>query len=312
MVAVGREDLWLPVGNVIGPLPAGQPNDGSVRVTGIDRSTDGGLTWSFTGLPGCLQECGNMPSLSFLDALQGFAAIGPDHGGTQLFFTGDGGVTWVPVAGIPTADGARIEFTSPVDGWAVGTYAFAGGSGDAGRLYRTSDGGLTWSPAPGLPSNEAFQIPTFFNSNEGVLLGRDDSISMTSESLPLVYDTEDGGTNWTAHRIPAVTKVDVTAFYDRTENAASVPFDAVSPADWKLYVGPDLYGTTNAGHTWVKVVPTPMSAAGSIGSIAFSSSTDGIAMVQKPGCAVASGGGCYPVLIDTTDGGRHWLPQMLP
>ena len=82
-----------------GSFPWRESQDGSDRGEGIDRSTDGGRTWTFSTLPGCLQLCGSI-ALSFVDADHGFAAVSSDQGNTGRTpgacssTRPDGGATW--------------------------------------------------------------------------------------------------------------------------------------------------------------------------------------------------------------------------
>jgi photosystem II stability/assembly factor-like uncharacterized protein len=321
MVGIGTRDLWLPVGNLVAPelIPPSQLPDASVRVTGVERSTDGGATWAFTALPGCLQTCGDIPSLSFVDAEHGYAAVGADASGTTgIFSTSDGGATWALVSTWPAAgDGPSIVFPTVRDGWAVtgptyGSYQQNGGqrTSSGGSIARTTDGGVTWSTVPGLPAHEIYAVPTFFNTQYGVVLGRAASHSTATALAPAVYATEDGGKTWTAH--PVLMDRTGDALTDHVTVAASVPFAAISPTDWKLYLGPALYRTTNAGRSWERSVPTPVAAAGTIEAVAFASARQGMAMGLKPDCSAGAPGTCYPVLSGTSDGGRHWAPLALP
>jgi photosystem II stability/assembly factor-like uncharacterized protein len=84
-------------------------------------------------------------SLSFVDALHGFALAG-----SALFSTSDGGATWSPVSTLSFAsDGASIVFSDLLDGWAT--------AGSA--LDQTTDGGLSWNPVSGLPAGATLQGP---------------------------------------------------------------------------------------------------------------------------------------------------------
>jgi photosystem II stability/assembly factor-like uncharacterized protein len=309
MVAVGPDDLWLPVEDVIGLVPPGLSTDGSVRGEGVERSTDGGKTWAFSSLPGCLQDCGPI-SVSFPDAFHGFAAIGPlDNGTTALFSTTDGGATWLRVADVPTGSGAGIVFTSPLDGWAVNGAITDNGTGTSGSVVRTTDGGATWHTVLGLPGTDRYQPPVFFGSDSGVILGVPENSA--SPDRPVIFSTDDGGVTWTAHVTPADG---ADAFYSADD--PGVPFAAVSPSQWVLF-GSALFTTTDDGSTWNRTVTRPSWPGGAVSSVVFSSPLDGLAMVTPPGCPSPSLVGdqessqCnYTVLMATTDGARTWVPSL--
>jgi hypothetical protein len=81
--AVGTDDLWVVIEDVPGLVPYSQSVDGSDRGEGIDRSTDGGRTWTFSAVPPeCLQTCGPI-SVSFVDAEHGYAEASPQSGGVK-------------------------------------------------------------------------------------------------------------------------------------------------------------------------------------------------------------------------------------
>ena len=123
MVGVGSTDLWLPVVDVIGLLPPTK-GEASDRFNGIEHSTDGGTTWTFTALPGCLQACGADISLSFPDARHGFALEQGGGNGQQatLFSTDDGGATWAAGGSLPDIGSldigsGQMVFSDAHDGW---------------------------------------------------------------------------------------------------------------------------------------------------------------------------------------------------
>lgn len=294
MDAVGQSDLWLALEDVPGLVPYSQSADGSDRGGGIDRSTDGGRTWAFSALPGCLQVCGGDLTVSFVDPEHGFATMGPGLSGpTMLFATYDGGATWTRFG---TSAGAQIEFTSTVDGWALT---------GPGSLYRTTDGGVSWSPALGLPSSYQYALPTFFSTQTGVVLSNPENAPTQPTS---VYVTDDGGLTWTAHEVPIIAGL---AGFKPV--GLGFRFAAIGPASWKIDVGSALYSTTNAGRTWMRSVPTPKSNAGNVSSVVFSSSRDGMAISLPPACSDAATAPqesqCYPTLTVTRDGGSHWSPS---
>lgn len=309
--AVGQNDLWLALEDVPGLVPySPQSPDGSYRGEGIDRSTDDGQTWTFGTLPGCLQACGANLSMSFVDPEHGFAAIGSGQAGsTMMFSTDDGGATWTGLGAKHNLGGsAQIVFSSALDGWAVTGPTF----GDHGQqkssggvLYRTGDGGASWSPAPGLPSTDQFALPTFFGTKTGVTLSNPDGVPARST---LIFATDDAGVTWTAHALPTIG-----GLASLKPRGLGSSFAAIGPTSWKIDIGSALYSTSNAGRTWTWFEPAPMSEAGSVSSVVFSSSGDGMAISLPPGCSVpnfaAHGPQCFPSLTVSTDGGSQWVPE---
>jgi photosystem II stability/assembly factor-like uncharacterized protein len=326
--AIGTDDLWAVLEDVPGVVPFGQSTNGSVRGQGIDRSTDGGQTWTFTALPGCLQSCGPL-SVSFVDATHGFAATSPLTGDSTLFATQDGGVTWTPVASMPNLGSVsvggpialpQIVFTSSLDGWAMtgpsgyGTHSQPTDSG--GVLYRTTDGGATWKITPGPPSGLQYSLPTFFGNNQAVVLAtRSQNDQRQSAAVAArgaaVYVTDDGGSTWTRYPLPVFSRDDFTP------GSLLARFAAVGPFSWRIAVGSLIYETSDAGRTWTTVTPTPKTSLGDPTAVVFSSPEVGMAIAQLPTCFLGptfdpAANVCYPVLIVTSDGGRRWSPAKLP
>jgi len=312
MDAVGNQDLWLVLADVPGLAPG---SSGSVRGSGIDRSTDGGRTWQFMALPGCLQGCGANLSVSFVDAGHGFASIGDNP--SFLFSTDDGGTTWNRVGSPPPLGainvggplpGSQIVFVSPQVGWAVTGPTFGPNdqqSSPGGRIYRSIDGGQSWDPLPGLSPADQYGLPLFFGNGDGLMLRTPQS---TSSKAFAVLATHDGGDTWAAHQVPTVN-----APRGAKQAVLGLHFTATSPADWKLLVGPALYTTNNFGRSWEQFDPTPRFAPGTVSSVAFFSPTFGMAISLPPGCSSPVSGSqtarCYPALMVTANGGHSWAPQ---
>jgi photosystem II stability/assembly factor-like uncharacterized protein len=312
VVGIGAEDLWMPVGNVFGIVPPGDAAGGFDRAQGIERSTDGGRTWTFDTLtPGCFLTCGP-DSLSFIDASHGFATheASLNAGPTTLYATVDGGAAWQPIGPIPGGGVHDIAFTSTQDGWAVtgatyGTAAQNGGrmTDPGGTLSRTTDGGATWVAAAGLPATSRYELPTFFNRRQGVVIGEG-----PRARLPVIYVTDNGGATWVAHRLPRTKAVAAYAAGNHLPGAR-FPLAVLSPTTWRLYLGPTLYATADAGRRWTSSVPLPRRATGTVFTMDFSSARDGVATAAAPGCTApgdTQGLECYESLFGTTDGGQHW------
>jgi photosystem II stability/assembly factor-like uncharacterized protein len=283
MTSFGADNLWIAASNVVGLVPYDESADGSDRGLEVLRSTDAGATWMSSTLPGCLQVCSGNVSLSFVDALHGFALAG-----SALFSTSDGGATWFPVSTLSFApDGASIVFSDLLDGWAT--------AGSA--LDQTTDGGLSWNPVPGLPAGATLQGPTFFNAEDGVMF--------ESGPSPTVLVTSDGGTSWSEIRVPL----------SGAAGSLRPPpiFSGATPRAWYLSWGQTLIETTNAGEDWTvintkapwPISPGPGQVKGGAWGLSFLSPNLGWALVALPPCSGPSG--CAGEgLISTHDGGRTW------
>lgn len=307
--AVGQNDLWLALEDVPGLVPYSLSTDGSDRGEGIDRSVDGGRTWTFTALPGCLQACGSNLSLSFVSPEDGFASTGPGStGSTMLFSTVDGGATWTSLGAKPLlGGGAQVVFTSPNEGWAVSTPNYGDldpQEASIGNLYRTTDGGASWVPVPGLPPNEQYALPTFFGATTGVVMGNPEGLPGQSTSI---FVTDDGGGTWTARSLPSIAGLATLK-----PRGLGSRFAAITPTVWRIDIGSVLYSTADGGLTWTSLVPTPKTAAGNVSSVVFSSRRDGMAISLQPHCASPYSAplesSCFPSLVVSSDGGASWVP----
>jgi photosystem II stability/assembly factor-like uncharacterized protein len=131
---------------------------------GIFKSTDGGASWSFVGLPD-IQQVGRLivhptnPDVVFV------AGLGHPYGANEergVFRTVDGGKSWEKVLYIDHNTGAiQVEFdpsdpnTLFADMWdnQEGPWENANWSGPNSGLYKSSDGGSTWRKiTTGLPT----------------------------------------------------------------------------------------------------------------------------------------------------------------
>ncbi|MGO8827555.1 MAG: WD40/YVTN/BNR-like repeat-containing protein [Acidimicrobiales bacterium] len=300
--------------DVPGLVPFSQSVDGSDRGEGIDRSTDGGRTWTFSAVPpGCLQTCGPI-SVSFIDAEHGYAEASPQKGDSRLFATDDGGSTWLPVASMPNLGSVlvggpiaqpQLLFTSKLDGWALTGPSGYGRQGQftspGGALYRTTNGGFSWTKAPNLPAGLQYTLPVFFGTNQGAVLAMRNTQSDHGTS---VYMTDNGGATWVRHPLPTFPYVEFEPGNLQTR------FAVVGPLSWRVDVGSALYLTNNGGRSWTTITPSPQFAPGSVHSLAFSSPHNGMAIGQPLRCSTPSTFvSCFPTLLVTADGGHHWRAE---
>ncbi len=103
----------------------------------VERTADGGLTWTEMDLP----VWGRVHGLSFLDGDRGWAAvedwgIDGDRAQGAILATSDGGATWTRQAGT-SAVLLGVSMGAGGSGWAWG---------ERGTALRTVDGGATWTP----------------------------------------------------------------------------------------------------------------------------------------------------------------------
>ncbi len=327
LVGIGTKDLWLPVHEVIGLVPPGEGTGASTSGVGVERSTDGGRTWSLSVLPGCIQACGDDVDLSFITPSVGFAlteltsppATGLiDNADLHLFSTADGGASWTSVSDPQfNGQGASITFLTRQRGWALTkpSWRHSPSTGrtvedPGGALYETSDGGLSWHQVQALPVDERYQLPTFLDGRMGVLLGLDAVPGARGEST--VFVTANGGQTWTPHpgpRNPAL----LGYVRGATASLPGPPFSAVSPRQWFVFMGPAMYTTVDAGRHWGRIATDPYWSAGAMQSLHFESGSHGWAAAYVPDCRPMAGTGtCTPIgaslLMTTSNGGRSWRP----
>jgi photosystem II stability/assembly factor-like uncharacterized protein len=315
--ANGTSDVSVAITDVPGLVT--QPQSASSRGEGIEHSTDGGQSWTFVALPGCLQTCGPI-SLSMVDAQTGFAvATSLQDQGSPVFSTHDGGSTWSRIGSLPSLgglvvggplEGSQLLFTNNLDGWAVS--GLSGGSYNvpqtpSGAIYRTSDGGVSWSAVPNLPGGVQYTLPVFFGAQDAVTLA---TKGYPGYKDPVVFTTQNSGAIWTSKPIPPFVGSQFQP------GSISTRFVAVGPLDWRIDTGSRLYDTTDGGKTWQSFKPTPAVGVGNVEGITFASPSFGLAIEQNPVCFSKAARdqpdyNCYPVLATTSDGGRSWTPANL-
>lgn len=160
-IAVGDADgevLWAGTGEA-------NSSRTSYAGTGIFRSSDGGKSWTNTGLPdshhiGKILVDARSPDTVFV------AALGPlytDGGERGLYRTTNGGKSWTKVLGGPGRTGAVDVVQDPKDPSLLYAALWERDrkpwnfleSGPGSGIYRSKDGGSTWSRlAGGLPQGD--------------------------------------------------------------------------------------------------------------------------------------------------------------
>jgi len=185
--------------------------DAAVGVSGLigtvarlDRTIDGGQTWTSIAVPNAK---GSVLSWSFLDAYYGWVLISGTSAEfplpAYLYRTDDGGRTWHDL-GVPARSPDQVfeaAFTYFTTGW-------LSSANDGPYAYKTGDFGETWTrmplPAPpgGWPTGGTFLVAVQPTSDGGVnatvvffptLLGRKGQGAKIRDFPPLTVRAFDGG-----------------------------------------------------------------------------------------------------------------------
>jgi photosystem II stability/assembly factor-like uncharacterized protein len=191
----------------------------------IVSTTDGGATWKRESIPAGDHEQQTLNSVSFVDALHGWAVGSCDEmGGPSIILaTADGGATWQTQPSGTTDELGSVTFVDTAHGWLTG----------GGKVYATTDGGATWTPYDaGVPAVAV----SFADDQHGVAVGGGGGIATSV----------DGGTQWQVRSSVSPT-------------AGIPPLADITFADalhgWAVGSGAIL-ATTDGGATWASQAPS--------------------------------------------------------
>jgi photosystem II stability/assembly factor-like uncharacterized protein len=245
-------------------------------VTGLERTTDGGATWTpiyLTGNP-------DLQAVDFITSAMGWVA-GQTEDGPQaaVLKTTDGGQSW-NTERLPngTDEVSALQFLDQSDGWAV----VGNGTTEKRSLLQTTDGGANWAAVTSLPNAVWPEDVHFVDANDGWVSGIG------------LWATTDGGRSWSEvaggffSAVSAVDSGHVWGFGDGIASTVSGPGGDTAPpqtldnADWNWHRSPvtitltpndtggsGLAGTqysADGGATWQPgttiTVPAPLTHAG--------------------------------------------------
>jgi photosystem II stability/assembly factor-like uncharacterized protein len=176
-------------------------------VGGLQRSADGGSTWSFagSGLPVSRYQLPCVPAQLVFDPRNSSTLYGYFDGSygancTGLFKSTDGAATWTAAsAGLPSGlftygiNSLLVDPKNPAMLYVSGTPIFVGGG-----VFQSSDGGANWSAIAGRPANNGGYVR---------LLAIDGQDSRTlyaftyldggnGPAVPALYRSPDAGSSW--------------------------------------------------------------------------------------------------------------------
>jgi photosystem II stability/assembly factor-like uncharacterized protein len=211
------------------------------RTYGVQKTTDGGLTWQIAnqGLAG--MTCSSL-DVSPSDPLRVFATFGFWPG---VYRSEDGAGTWgfVQVPGsYPIMNLVRAD---PTDADRV--YAL-----DAGSVYRSTDGGDTWAnlgwnaSAPASSGGLLAMAPDPFQSGH-LLVAFDTGDNVTFTGY--VFDSSDYGASWQAAAMPqGVGRITDIAFDPQTPGLVYLAAGGMGAVH-----GTGVYRSTDHGASWTRI-----------------------------------------------------------
>ncbi len=316
-----------------------EENGWGLSDTTVLRTLDSGATW-YNLTPANASKFDFFAS-SFIDTQHAWV-LAPDPNdmlkGT-LFRTSDGGVTWsnspVPFGG------GDLNFLDAKNGWMMAS--LGAGAGSMGvAILQTNDGGATW--------NQTYtNDPNVQGAGSSLPLGGlKDGLSPIDMQVAFVggvtyapgkiylYQTQDGGANWTLVNVPIPTGYEQAQFetrgplfvgstaylpvsvssqngvmmavyvsHDAGKTWAQTPtlipqggqMDFVTDKDGFVWNGTSFYVTHDGAQTWATVNP----------DVAFAESFAGMDFVSKTaGFVITSDASGAHGLYKTTDGGATW------
>lgn len=195
------------------------PASSGLLVDGLQRSADGGATWSPFPLPATMVDA----NLSFDGRTPGkLLASGRDIDGHELFAASpNAGASWGPTRAVPLP--AQNENASLVQ---------AGGAGAQRRVWISTASGVVWTADDGVTFHAA--------QMGGLAIDPDDGSHAFASDFSLFFETHDTGVSWTLRN--------ATQFgYDE--------FQSFTGSGSTLYVivANVLWGTHDMGLTWAPV-----------------------------------------------------------
>jgi photosystem II stability/assembly factor-like uncharacterized protein len=291
-------------------------------------TADGGQTWQVTktGMP--LPESGY--GAAFADARNGWTQYG--------YVTHDGGYTWHKVAtklrvdsvgvaggrvwgltdsactsgcasqvltGSADGDTLRPVPQQPFTSYAAGQFAAVGSDGtyiwaatDQGtRIVATDNGGRTWrTVTPGCAARDAGIVRADSPTSLWLVCAYDKKRPGLPKTGPdtLTHST-DGGRTWTSSPLP---------------RGSLTPYPVSNDVAWGL--SGVVYRTTDGGRTWTvgwnPATATPRGTeTWTLEALAAQDANTAEIVVSA-----RAHNGTYFIVLRTTDGGRTWLPQVVP
>jgi hypothetical protein len=171
------------------------PPSGAGGAYWIQKTTDGGTTWTFHNATGISSQLSTELSLVCIDAnFYGFGTSG-NTGSPYIVFTSDGGTSWphtlLPIAN-PFVSGFAMA-SDKINGIAV--------NNTLPQIARTTNGGATFSIVTGASGVTGFGTCKWVYGTQYVY------ICGTTGSAGVAEESTDGGQTWSQMTTPAVVDI---------------------------------------------------------------------------------------------------------
>jgi photosystem II stability/assembly factor-like uncharacterized protein len=267
------------------------------------RTTNGGLSWTWQTVPNSIIT---LRSIFFVDALTGWT-VNIDG---DIFKSTDGGQSWSLSFASGASNLCSVQFTSPLEGWAIGGKSFLhttdGGQswvpasvpagtwaygawfsdrfhgwavGEGGFGVRTLDAGQTWIPFA-TPGPRLWDVH-FTGTQIGMYLGEGGALSLST----------DGGQSWGS--------------LVSGGSGATHALDAMDAKHaWAANSHGEILYTTNGGAFWNRVPVSGFDGYGSVNDVDFADLSRGWAVGEHKYF-----GGHVGQIVRSSDGGKTWSLQ---
>jgi len=267
---------------------AGEVPAANLGTTAVWAYHDGGWTrfpaiFGANGIPGS-------DALSFVNVRDGWLVAG--SGSTQVFRTRNGGQSWYQV--FPNPQPVRgMSFVSTTTGYGLGL------PGRPNAVVKTTDGGTRWVTVGQLSAPATWQSDA--PSPSIVFTGPVTGWAVRNQHL---WQTVDGGRQWTPMALPDWTPADGLAMVDFIDSAGIVgaPYEDMS------------WWTVDGGRTWNRAQhETVIQGLGSLNRAV----TPQILGESQPMLEVGANGPVMWILGEnawalSTDNGTQWMMHAIP
>ncbi|NQU88035.1 MAG: T9SS type A sorting domain-containing protein [Mariniphaga sp.] len=169
----------------------------------IVHTSDGGTTWDEQNS----NISGPVQSVSFIDAYKGWA-VGNSNDTAYIINTTNGGEEWLIQKWDTGYSLNEVCFLDESNGWVVGGYSDGYGNNE-GKIFKTSNGGITWGQQDCDTCKSLYSV-YFTDPDNGWIVGSS------------IYNTTDGGQNWTEQFYNTSGYTLESVFFTDTENGWAV------------------------------------------------------------------------------------------